>query len=83
MGVHKLTSTSIKIDGPAAGNVNSFKNGCKLLNPDHEGNIKVQIIVIDVPVIIDATAPSFVALFHKKAAIKEGVIAVPYILYAV
>ena len=71
------------MDNEAAGYVSSCRKGVRPPNPDHKGNKQVQIIVSDAPVIMDATAPSVVALFQRNAARSAGVIEVPYMLYAV
>ena len=75
--MNKLTITRARIDNVAAGYVSSFRKGLRPLNPDHEGNKYVQMIVTDAPVIMDATAPSLVALFQRNAARSAGVIEVP------
>tara|TARA_E500000178_G_C16844386_1_gene672130 strand:+ start:720 stop:962 length:243 start_codon:yes stop_codon:yes gene_type:complete len=76
-GVDKLTTINDNTERIEAGYVNSCKNGFKLLKPSQLGRKKLQIIVTKAPVIIEATAPSLVARFHKKAAKRDGVIDVP------
>ena len=65
------------MDKAVAGYVSSCKSGFRPENPDQKGRKYVQTMVIDVPVIIDAIAPSFVVLFQRKAASNAGVIEVP------
>ena len=65
------------MDNVAAGYVSSCRKGLRPPNPDHEGKKYVQMIVTVAPVIMDATAPSFVALFQRNAARSAGVIEVP------